>query len=65
MKWKIIVINSLNQYYQLSDNEKKEMIKHIKIKLEENNQAIQSIGIGYSKDMVRAGNVFLRIIKNE
>lgn len=50
-------------YNQGTKEMRKEFVKEVKQNLELNKRGLENIGIGLDKDMVRAGEIFLRIIK--
>ena len=55
---------SINEFLVATSDEKDSMVSFIQNKINEHYNALNSIGVGYREDMVRAGEIFLRIYSN-
>lgn len=60
---KQIIINTNELYINLSKVEQDEFIKQTNLRLEQHNQAIENIGIGYQTNKVQAANIYLRYLR--
>lgn len=58
---KSILRNSINVFLASTDQEKEQYILSVQKNLDDHRNAINSIGVGYASDIVRAGELFLRI----
>ena len=63
-KTKQYLLNSIPDFKTFSDLKKKEVIEGVKHHIKCHYEAINSIGIGYNVDQVKAGEIFLRIFDN-
>lgn len=61
---KILLLRSLSEYKKLDEPRKVKMVKLVNQRLEQHNNALKTIGIGYADNFAQAGRIFLRIIKN-
>ena len=67
-RYKIILTNSINEFNNSNSAKRLELIKYVVDKLNEHNDSMIAINTGYSKDLVKAGRIFIRwvsIYKNE
>ncbi len=62
-RYKIILANSINEFNNSNDAEKLELIKYVVDRLNEHNESMKAINTGYSKDLVKAGGIFIRWVK--
>lgn len=60
-KTKGILCNSIAQYLEASRFQRLIMIRQVEESLKKHDNALESIGMGYEADVVRAGRIFMRI----
>lgn len=62
-KTKQYLLNSIDDFKTFSETKKKEVLEGIEHHIKCHYEALNSIGIGYNVDQVRAGEIFLRVFK--
>lgn len=58
---KNILRNSINVFLASTDNEKENYLLGVEKNLKDHRDALNSIGVGYALNTIRAGEVFIRI----
>lgn len=58
---KAILRRSINEFLSVSEQERDNMILHVKKELQRHRKGLSSIGMGLANDYVVAGEIFLRI----
>lgn len=58
---KNILKSSINVFLSVSDEEKENMVSHVRNQIKEHENALKHIGMGLADDYVQAGKIFLRI----
>lgn len=62
---KSILRNSINVFLASTSEEKERYIQVVQKNLNDHKNAMESIGMGYNRNVVDAGNIFLRIFNNK
>lgn len=58
---KTILKRSINEFLSVSEQERENMVQHVRKELQRHKRGLDSIGMGLSNDYVVAGEIFLRI----
>lgn len=58
---KAILKRSINEFLSVSEQERENMVQHVRKELQRHKRGLDSIGMGLANDYVVAGEIFLRI----
>lgn len=58
---KAILKRSINEFLSVSEQERENMVQHVRKELQRHRKGLNSIGMGLMNDYVVAGEIFLRI----
>jgi len=58
---KAILKRSINEFLSVSEQERENMVQHVRKELQRHKNGLNSIGMGLANDYVVAGEIFLRI----
>lgn len=58
---KAILKRSINEFLSVSEQERENMVRHVRKELQRHRKGLNSIGVGLTNDYVVAGEIFLRI----
>ncbi len=62
---KAILKRSINEFLGVSEQERENMVQHVRKELQRHRKGLNSIGMGLANDYAVAGEIFLRIYDTE